>query len=75
MFEITGEHIAKLNDTDLRRLVHLLCEADLRRAGLPVSAVTAGGNQDAADGGLDVRVDLPAATNITGFIPRETPTG
>lgn len=70
MFEITGEHIALLNDTDLRRLVALLCEAELRRAGLPVSAVTAGGDQNAADGGLDVRVALPASTNITGFIPR-----
>jgi len=70
MFEITGEHIALLNDTDLRRLVALLCEAELRRAGFPVSAVTAGGDQNAADGGLDVRVALPASTNITGFIPR-----
>jgi len=70
MFDVNGSHIAQLNDTDLRTLIARLCEAELRRAGLPVSAVTAGGDQNAADGGLDVRVDLPASTNISGFIPR-----
>jgi hypothetical protein len=70
VFDIDGSHIAELNDTDLRTLVARLCEAELRRAGLPVSAVTAGGDQNAADGGLDVRVDLPASTNLSGFIPR-----
>lgn len=70
MFEISGSHISALNDSDLRTLIVLLCEAELRRAQLPVSAVTAGGNQDAVDGGLDVRVDLPTSTKISGFIPR-----
>lgn len=70
MFEITGAEIAELNDADLRTLVARLCEADLRQAGLPVSAVTAGGDQDAADGGLDVRVDLPSSAILSGFIPR-----
>lgn len=69
MFDITGEHIAALNDADLRTIVALLCEAELRQLGLPTSAVTAGGNQDDADGGLDVRVDLPLGTVIDGFIP------
>lgn len=67
---ITGSHITKLDDSDLRTLVTLLCEAELRRSGLPVSAVTAGGHQNAADGGLDVRVNLPSSTTICGFIPR-----
>lgn len=70
MFEITGNDIALLNDGDLRALVALLCEAELRRRSLPASAVTWGGNQTAADGGLDVRVSLPAATPIDGFVPR-----
>lgn len=70
MLEINGSHIAKLNDSDLRTLVARLCEAELKQAGLPVSAITAGGNQDAADGGLDVRVTLPTSTTIAGFIPR-----
>ncbi|MBW7885493.1 MAG: hypothetical protein H3C34_23265, partial [Caldilineaceae bacterium] len=70
IFDITGSHISQLNDTDLRTLVALLCEAELCRAGLSVSAVTAGGDQNATDGGIDVRVDLPPATPINGFMPR-----
>jgi hypothetical protein len=70
MFEITGDDIAALGDTDLRTLIGLLCEAELRRRALAASAVTWGGNQTAKDGGLDVRVCLPvrSLTN-NGFIP------
>ncbi|MBZ9823209.1 hypothetical protein [Mesorhizobium sp. CA4] len=70
MFEITREDIAALNDEDLRTLIGLLCEAALRRANLPVSAATWGGDQTAKDGGLDVRVALAPGTAIEGFIPR-----
>ncbi|MCK1733961.1 hypothetical protein IVA79_08340 [Bradyrhizobium sp. 138] len=70
MFEITGDDIAALNDTDLRTLVGRLCEAELRRGGLSVSAVTYGGNQTAKDGGLDVRVAAPAGSAVNGFIPK-----
>ena len=70
MFEITRDDIAALYDEDLRMLIGLLCEAELRRVNLPVSAVTWGGNQTAKDGGLDVRVSLAAATTVTGFVPR-----
>jgi len=70
MFEITGKDISELDDTDLRMLIARLCEADLRRSGLPVSGVTAGGDQNAPDGGLDVRVSLPQREDRTDFIPR-----
>lgn len=70
MLEITGDHIAALNDEDLRTLIALLCEGELRDAGLPIAGVTAGGNQNAADGGLDVHVQLSAEARVTGFIPR-----
>jgi hypothetical protein len=70
MFEITGDDIALLSDEDLRALVGLLCEAEVRSRGLPTSSVTYGGNQTAADGGVDVRVALPAETIIEGFVPR-----
>jgi hypothetical protein len=69
MFEITGDDIAALNDEDLRTLVGRLCEAELRKHGLPLTAVTYGGNQTAKDGGLDVRVSLPPGAAITGFVP------
>jgi len=70
MFEITGDDIALLGDADLRTLVGLLCEAEMRRSVLPTSAVTWGGDQNAKDGGLDVRVELPSATVVSGFVPR-----
>lgn len=70
MFEITGDDIADLNDEDLRSLIGLLCEAELRRRGLSPAFVTWGGNQTAKDGGLDVRVALPAGSAIDGYIPK-----
>lgn len=68
MLDITGDHISKLNDEDLRTLVVRLCEAELRRLNIPLSAVTAGGHQNAADGGIDVRVELPNGTPDLDFI-------
>jgi hypothetical protein len=59
MFEIDGTYIQRLSDVDLRRLVYQLASADLVRQGLPRSGVTAGGHQNAPDGGIDVRVDVP----------------
>lgn len=70
MFEIDGSQIEHLSDEDLRTLVARLCEAELHRADLPVSAVAAGGYQDAPDGGIDVRVALPGSAHPIGFIPR-----
>lgn len=70
MFDISSEEINQLNDIDLRELVGRLCEAELESRGLSSSGVTWGGNQTASDGGLDVRVELPAGVFIEGFIPR-----
>lgn len=70
MFEVTGTDIVNLNDSDLRTLVARLALAELRKQGAPLSAVTAGGNQDAADGGLDVRVDCPVPLADSDFVPR-----
>lgn len=69
MFEVAADDIAKLNDDDLRSLVALLSEAELRRRGASVGGVTWGGDQNAPDGGLDVRVNLPKEKS-RGFIPR-----
>ena len=70
MLDITDRDIADLDDSDLRALVARLSEAVLRHRELPTSAVTWGGRQDAADGGLDVRVSLHPSTTIEGFVPR-----
>lgn len=70
MLEINADNIQKLSDEDLRTLVIRLCEAELRRCGLPLSAVTAGGDQNASDGGIDVRVDLKSESDCLDFIPK-----
>lgn len=70
MFDITPDDISQLNDVDLRELVGRLCEAELASRQLSPAAVTWGGNQTAADGGLDVRVSLPIGVSIEGFVPR-----
>jgi hypothetical protein len=59
MFDLEHTHIAKLTDEDLRKLVGKLCEVEARAVGQPVSTVTYGGDQRAADGGVDVSVGLP----------------
>jgi hypothetical protein len=70
MFEVTSNDIASLTDEDLRSLIGRLCESEMRRRGISASCVTWGGHQDAGDGGIDVRVELPANLEAEGFIPR-----
>jgi len=70
MLEITADDIAHLDDEKLRAVVARLCEAELRQRDLSPAHVTWGGNQNAADGGIDVRVALPIGTVIDGFVPR-----
>jgi hypothetical protein len=71
MFEVTGTDVTNLSDADLRTLVARLALAELRKQGCPLASVTAGGNQDAADGGLDVRVQCPSPISKADFVPRE----
>jgi hypothetical protein len=70
VLEITGKEISELNDSDLRSLVGLLCECEVTSAGLSTSGVTWGGNQDAKDGGIDVRVAVARAPRSDGYVPR-----
>lgn len=70
MLEITGDEITALNDSDLRVLVGLLCEAELHTQNLSTAGVTFGGHQDAPDGGLDVRVQVSGVPHQGGFIPK-----
>lgn len=70
MFEIVGRDISELSDSDLRSLIGLLCEAELRSMNLPTAGVTWGGHQNAKDGGIDVRVELTSSVHSDGFIPR-----
>jgi hypothetical protein len=70
ILEITPEQVAQLNDTDLRTLVAYLCEREVTDHGHAAAAVTWGGHQNAPDGGIDVRVSLPAGSQISGYVPR-----
>lgn len=70
MFDIVGSEITALSDADLRTLVARLALAELSKQGLPLSGVTAGGNQDAPDGGLDVRVEVAQPMPAADFVPR-----
>lgn len=70
IFEITGNDIAELNDTDLRNLIGMLCEADYRFSGMCVSGIRYSGHQDAKDGGIDVMVENEDAPPDTSFVPR-----
>lgn len=56
-FTIDRSWISDLDDEQSRELVARLCRAELVRNGGVPSLVTWGGNQRAADGGIDVDVD------------------
>ena len=60
---VTADQIATLNDRDLRTLVGCLCEREVRAHGHSPAAVTWGGQQNAADAGIDVRVALDGDDN------------
>jgi len=65
----TKADVKTLDDTTLRELVVRLCQAEAALVGLASAGVTAGGDQTAPDGGIDVRVegDLDLAG---GYLPR-----
>ena len=69
IFEVTAEQIEHLNDTDLRTLVGFLCEEEVRLQGHSPISVTRGGNQNASDEGIDVRVSIHDNAAIAGYIP------
>ena len=70
MFDVTGQDISFLSDEDLRTLVGRLCEAELRRLGLSPLCASWGGNQNAADGGVDVRVTLAESAPLSAAFAR-----
>ena len=70
MFEITRDQLRHMGDSHLRELVARLCEAELKKAGHPVSAVRWGGAHTAPDGGLDVDCRVEAEDFRGDFVPR-----
>ena len=70
MFEISKDQLLKFSDVDLRELVARLCEAELRRAGAPVSALKWGGAQTTPDGGVDIDCRIENQVFAGDFVPR-----
>ncbi len=70
-FELEPSDISNLSDADLREMVARLCEAELISQELQPSCVLWGGAQEAADGGLDVRVVDAAPLSNPGFVSRD----
>lgn len=70
MLNITGNDIKELSDSDLRTLIGLLCEAELSNYDIPTAGVTWGGHHNAADGGIDVRVNVSTTPHIDCYIPK-----
>lgn len=66
--EVTGDDIARLDDTSLRELIGLLCEADFRKARRSAAGVTWSGDQRASDGGFDVVVEAEEPYAFHGFL-------
>ena len=54
-FQIAPDLIQRLDDKQARKLIAHLCEADIARAGI-APCVYYGGDQRAADDGVDVEV-------------------
>ena len=70
IFNVTPEHIEKLDDSDLRELVGYLAEQEILKAGYSPKEVTWGGHQNAPDGGIDVRVSLENG-KLSGYVPNK----
>ena len=70
MLEIESTHIQELDDKMLRDLIGLLCEEELKKIDTGVRNVFWGGNQTAADGGIDVRCEYEGEAYSNSFIPR-----
>ncbi|KQV55471.1 hypothetical protein ASC95_29150 [Pelomonas sp. Root1217] len=68
--EVTFKEVQRLGDEPLRALVARLCRAELSDARLPLSAVRAGGHQDAGDAGIDVHIELGGNAAGLDFLPR-----
>lgn len=70
MLEIENTHIQELDDKMLRDLIGLLCEEELKKFETGVRNVFWGGNQTAADGGIDVRCEYEGDVYSNSFLPR-----
>ena len=67
--DISKQQLKQLDGEALRELVARLCEAELTKAGAPVSAVRWSGAHTAPDGGLDVDCRVDSVPICGDFVP------
>ena len=70
IFKITAKDIESLSDVDARELIARLSREDARKSGFSQSVVTWGGDQKAADGGVDVKFNANAPVAPDAYIPK-----
>lgn len=70
IFHIQTDHIQALDDGQARELLARLCRFHIQRAGLDPANVFWGGDQRAADEGVDVRIDCRPACDVSGPLGR-----
>ena len=68
-FEVSANDIQQLDDGQLRELLRLLLEAEARSRGISLACVFVGGDQNAADGGVDGRVEWKDNPAPEGWFP------
>ncbi len=71
IFSITKDHIKALNDEQARELIARLARAEVVSTGGASSGVFWGGNQRAADEGVDVEVVSAGVRRHFDFVPRD----
>lgn len=69
-FEVTKEHVADLDDIQLRLLLERLLVAEANLRGISHFAINVGGNQTAADGGVDASIEWEDAPEPVDWLPR-----
>lgn len=69
-FDVTFDDIQRLNDDQLRNVLRLLLEAEAKQHSIPLSAIRLGGDQNAADGGVDARVEWEGGPEHTEWFPK-----
>ena len=70
ILDLTKEHIKLLNDDDLRTLIGLLVEKEVKSKNISSSSIRYGGNQNSTDSGIDVMVEIPDEQSISGYIKK-----
>jgi len=70
IFDIEKDELLRLSDTLLEELIARLAEAEIAAQGHSPAYVNWSGSINAADGGIDIHVQVPVEQLSTGFLER-----